>query len=84
MEISPKFVGTVSTLTGSSNNGSSRMAEILGLVYVNRCPDLPLYVDIQETLCIYGRGLVELVIRKFRRSWRTSRAFFSERIFEEL
>ena len=63
---------------------ASQWAEFSNLFYTSRglpVPDLPLYVNIQEGLGIYGRGPVERVARILKRRLTKHLNVFLEKAF---
>ena len=74
-------------LERSSENmavAASLWAEFSNMFYTSRglsVPDLPLYVEIQEGLGIYGRGCIERFVRKIKRKFAKSLNVFLDKFF---
>jgi hypothetical protein len=63
---------------------ASEWEEFSDFIYISRrypVPDLPLYVEIQEALGIYGRCWIERTIRMFKRRLAKQINVISDRIF---
>jgi hypothetical protein len=74
-------------LERSSKNmaiAASLWAEFSNTFYISQdlpVPDLPLYVEIQEGLGLYGHGTIEQFIRKIKRKLTKSLNIFLDKLF---